>query len=52
MQNPAMQQAMQAMLANPGAMESLANAAASSNPQLRQMMDTDPRLRCAASLGS
>ena len=51
MQNPAMQQAMQAMLANPGAMESLANAAASSNPQLRQMMDADPRLRCAAYSG-
>jgi hypothetical protein len=45
MQNPAMQQAMQAMMANPGMMEAMTNAAAAQNPQLRQMLDANPSLR-------
>ena len=35
----------QAMLANPAMMETLTSAAAAQNPQLRQMLDADPRLR-------
>lgn len=45
MQNPAMQQAMQQMMSQPQMMEALTQNAVNNNPQLRQMLDSDPRLR-------
>jgi hypothetical protein len=47
MQNPAMQQMMQQMMSQPQMMESLTQNAVNNNPQLRQMLDSDPRLRWA-----
>ncbi|KAK9906810.1 hypothetical protein WJX75_008440 [Coccomyxa subellipsoidea] len=49
MQNPAMQQMMQQMMSQPQMMESLTQNAVNNNPQLRQMLDSDPRLRAAIS---
>ncbi len=46
MQNPAMQQALQQMMSQPQMMEALTQNAVNNNPQLRQMLDSDPRLRC------
>ena len=42
MQNPGMQAAMRGIMSQPGMMESIANM----NPQLRQMMDANPQIRC------
>ena len=44
MHNPAFQQMMQTIAAQPGAIEMLARA----NPHLGTMMDADPRLRCVS----
>ena len=41
MQNPQMQAAMRGIMSQPGMMESIANM----NPQLRQMMDSNPQIR-------
>ena len=45
MQNPMWQQAMQQLLSNPDMLRSSVDAAASVNPQIRQMLDRDPSMR-------
>lgn len=42
MQQPGMQQAMQGLMSSPGIMDSIA----ATNPQMRQMLDANPQLRC------
>ena len=44
-QNPMWQQAMQQLLSNPEMLRSSVDAAASVNPQIRQMLDRDPSMR-------
>ena len=44
-QNPMWQQAMQQLLSNPDMLRSSVDAAASVNPQIRQMLDRDPSMR-------
>lgn len=46
MQNPAMQQMLQQIMQQPALMEAMTENAVNANPQLRQMLDADPRLRC------
>ena len=50
-QNPMWQQAMQQLLSNPEMLRSSVDAAASVNPQIRQMLDRDPSMRCPSSFG-
>ncbi|CAK0751892.1 hypothetical protein CVIRNUC_002103 [Coccomyxa viridis] len=45
LQNPMWQQAMQQLLSNPDMLRSSVDAAASVNPQIRQMLDRDPSMR-------
>lgn len=47
-QNPMWQQAMQQMLSNPEMLRSSVDAAAAANPQIRQMLDRDPSMRCGS----
>ncbi|CAL8462374.1 g1907 [Coccomyxa elongata] len=49
MQNPAMQQMLQQIMQQPALMEAMTENAVNANPQLRQMLDADPRLRAAMS---
>ena len=48
-QNPMWQQAMQQLLSNPDMLRSSVDAAASVNPQIRQMLDRDPSMRYPSS---
>ena len=45
LQNPMWQAAMQQLLSNPEMMRTSVDAAAASNPQIRQMLDRDPAMR-------
>lgn len=47
-QNPMWQQAMHQMLSNPEMLRSSVDAAAASNPQIRQMLEQNPSMRYAA----
>ena len=44
-QNPMWQQAMQQLLSNPEMLRSSVDAAATVNPQIREMLDRDPSMR-------